>query len=82
MIYRKFQMGEIVEVTPQVNQFEVRVHIKLQYRKLLTPNSVFWSECGARIQLNGGGLTVQASPLSRILKGGSVLTTYLVPAPD
>lgn len=70
MIYRKFQMGEIVEVTPQVNQFEVRVHIKLQYRKLLTPNSVFWSECGARIQLNGGGLTVQASPLSRILKGG------------
>ncbi|KAB8313512.1 PqiB family protein [Erwinia endophytica] len=69
VLYRKFQVGEIVEVTPKANEFDVRVYIKPEYRKLLTPNSVFWSEGGARVQLNGNGLTVQASPLNRTLKG-------------
>ncbi|STJ10961.1 mce-like protein [Escherichia coli] len=40
-----------------------------KYRNLLTSNSVFWAEGGAKVQLNGSGLTVQASPLSRALKG-------------
>ncbi|WP_053142738.1 PqiB family protein [Erwinia billingiae] len=69
VLYRKFQVGEIVEVIPKANEFDVRVHIKQEYRKLLTENSVFWSEGGARVQLNGSGLTVQASPLNRVLKG-------------
>jgi len=30
---------------------------------------VFWAEGGAKVQLNGSGLTVQASPLSRAIKG-------------
>ncbi|MDI5035890.1 isocitrate/isopropylmalate family dehydrogenase, partial [Salmonella enterica subsp. enterica serovar Montevideo] len=37
--------------------------------RMLTSNSVFWAEGGAKVQLNGSGLTVQASPLSRALKG-------------
>lgn len=69
VLYRKFQVGEIVEVIPQANKFDVQVYIKPQYRNLLTSNSVFWSEGGARVQLNGSGLTVQASPLNRTLKG-------------
>ncbi len=69
VLYRKFQVGEIVDVTPKANEFDVAVHIKPEYRKLLTADSVFWSEGGARVQLNGGGLTVQASPLNRALKG-------------
>ncbi|KOC92653.1 PqiB family protein [Winslowiella iniecta] len=69
VLYRKFQVGEIVDVTPKANEFDVSVHIKPEYRKLLTQNSVFWAEGGARVQLNGSGLTVQASPLNRALKG-------------
>lgn len=69
VLYRKFQVGEIVDVTPRANEFDVRVHIKQEYRKLLTENSVFWAEGGARVQLNGSGLTVQASPLNRALRG-------------
>lgn len=69
VLYRKFQVGEIVDVTPKANEFDVAVHIKPEYRKLLTENSVFWAEGGARVQLNGSGLTVQASPLNRALKG-------------
>ncbi|CAO96558.1 PqiB family protein [Erwinia tasmaniensis] len=69
VLFRKFQVGEIVSVTPRADSFDVNVHIKPEYRRLLTPGSVFWAEGGARVQLNGSGLTVQASPLNRALKG-------------
>ncbi|WP_312241312.1 MlaD family protein [Pantoea sp.] len=69
VLYRKFQVGEIVDVTPRAKAFDVSVHIKPEYRKLLTPESVFWAEGGAKVQLNGNGLSVQASPLNRALKG-------------
>lgn len=69
VLYRKFQVGEIITVRPKANSFDIEVHIKPEYRSLLTPGSVFWAEGGARVQLNGSGLTVQASPLSRVLKG-------------
>ncbi|CBA20977.1 PqiB family protein [Erwinia amylovora] len=69
VLFRKFQVGEIVSVTPRADSFDVNVHIKPEYRHLLTPGSVFWAEGGARVQLNGSGLTVQASPLNRALKG-------------
>src|SRR5690606_12742566 len=68
-LYRKFQVGEIVNVRPKANEFEVDVYISPEYRKLLTRESIFWAEGGAKVQLNGSGLTVQASPLNRALKG-------------
>ncbi len=58
-----------ITVRPRVNAFDIDLHIKPEYRNLLTSNSVFWAEGGAKVQLNGSGLTVQASPLSRALKG-------------
>ncbi len=69
VLYRKFQVGEIINVTPRADSFDVAVHVSPEYRHLLTPNSVFWAEGGARVQLSGSGLTVQASPLNRALKG-------------
>ena len=45
------------------------VYIQPQYRNLLSDKSIFWAEGGAKVQLNGSGLTVQASPLDRALKG-------------
>ncbi len=69
VLYRKFQVGEIVNVRPKANEFEVDVYISPEYRKLLTRESIFWAEGGAKVQLNGSGLTVQASPLNRALKG-------------
>jgi paraquat-inducible protein B len=46
---------------PRRNAFDIDLHIKPEYRHLLTNNSVFWAEGGAKVQLNGNGLTVQAS---------------------
>lgn len=69
VLYRKFEVGEVITVRPRANAFDIELHIKPEYRSLLTSNSVFWAEGGARVQLNGSGLTVQASPLSRALRG-------------
>ncbi|WON78801.1 PqiB family protein [Serratia sp. UGAL515B_01] len=69
ILYRKFQVGEIISVRPKANEFEVDVYINPQYRNLLTNESIFWAEGGAKIQLNGSGIAVQASPLNRALKG-------------
>lgn len=69
VLYRKFEVGEVITVSPRANAFDISLHIKPEYRSLLTPDSVFWAEGGAKVKLNGSGLTVQASPLSRALKG-------------
>ncbi|WP_313087408.1 MlaD family protein, partial [Atlantibacter hermannii] len=69
VLYRKFEVGEVITVRPRANAFDIEIHIKPQYQNLLTENSVFWAEGGAKVQLNGSGLTVQASPLSRAIKG-------------
>ncbi|MDU7814793.1 MAG: MlaD family protein, partial [Atlantibacter hermannii] len=69
VLYRKFEVGEVITVRPRANAFDIEIHIKPQYQNLLTKNSVFWAEGGAKVQLNGSGLTVQASPLSRAIKG-------------
>lgn len=69
VLYRKFEVGKITNVRPLADNFEINVHIKPEYRHLLTPGSVFWAEGGAKVQINGSGLSVQAVPLSRALKG-------------
>lgn len=69
VLYRRFQVGEIVAVTPLRDDFLVAVHINPAYRNLITKDSVFWAEGGARVQLNASGITVQATPLNRALKG-------------
>ena len=60
MLYRKFEVGEIITVRPRANAFDIDLHSG-GYRNLLTSNSVFWAEGGAKVQLNGSGLTVQVS---------------------
>ncbi|MCS2161328.1 MlaD family protein [Scandinavium sp. H11S7] len=69
VLYRKFEVGEVITVRPRANAFDIDLHVKPEYRQLLTQNSVFWAEGGAKVQLNGNGLTVQAAPLSRALRG-------------
>ncbi|MGP3593272.1 MlaD family protein [Vagococcus sp. WN89Y] len=69
VLYRKFEVGEVITVRPRADAFDIDLHIKPEHRNLLTSNSVFWAEGGAKVQLNGSGLTVQASPLSRAIKG-------------
>lgn len=69
VLYRKFRIGEIATITPRRDGFEIALYIQPAYRHLVGNESVFWAEGGAKVQLNGAGLTVQAAPLARALKG-------------
>ncbi|MEQ4651186.1 MlaD family protein [Providencia rettgeri] len=69
VLYRQFAVGKIIAIKPTKAGFAINVNISNEYLHLLTENSVFWAEGGAKVQLNGNGLTVQAAPLSRAISG-------------
>ena len=69
VLYRKFNVGQVLAIRPHGDTFDIAIHINPAYRQFLTENSVFWAEGGAKVQLNGAGLSVQASPLTRAIKG-------------
>lgn len=69
VLYRQFSVGKIIAIKPTKSGFAIDVNISNEYRHLLTDNSIFWAEGGAKVVLNSNGLTVQASPLSRAISG-------------
>ncbi|WP_373778685.1 MlaD family protein [Glaesserella sp.] len=69
VLYRDFQIGEVLNVQPQKNKFEVNLYIDPKYRHLLSDTSRFWIEPAMQVNLSASGLNVQASPLMRTLKG-------------
>ena len=82
VLYRKFAVGEIIAVKPRKDAFDIDLHIKPEYRYLLTNNSVFWAEGGAK-----SSLTVTDSPCRprrwrARSKGRSVSITSMAAAPE
>lgn len=69
LLYRNFQIGEVLKVRPQASQFEVDLFVEPAYRHLLSEKSRFWIEPAAQVELSPNGLNVQAAPLMRTLKG-------------
>lgn len=69
VLYRDFPVGEVLNITPKNSGFEVSLFISPKYRHLLSEKSRFWIEAAAKIDLSTQGLSVQASPLMRTLKG-------------
>ncbi len=55
VLYRKFQVGEIVNVRPKANEFEVDVYISPEYRKLLTRESIFGPKAAPRCSSTAAG---------------------------
>lgn len=55
VLYRKFEVGEVISVRPRADAFDIDLHIKPEYRNLLTSNSVFWAEGGAKFSLTAAG---------------------------
>lgn len=82
VLYRKFTVGEIVSIKPSNDGFDINIHISSQYRYLLTNQSVFWAEGGAKVQFNGNGLTVQAAPLTRAISGAISFDNIQTSTPD
>lgn len=69
VLYRNFQIGEILKITPKKENFDVSLFIEPAHRHLLTERSRFWIEPATQVELSANGLSVQAAPLMRTLKG-------------
>lgn len=69
VLYRNFQIGEILKITPKKEHFDVALFIEPAYRHLLTEKSRFWIEPATQVDISPNGLSVQAAPLMRTLKG-------------
>lgn len=69
LLYRNFQVGEVLSIRPQKNNFEIDLFVEPKYRHLVGEHSLFWIEPAVQVDLSARGLNLQASPLIRTLKG-------------
>lgn len=69
VLYRDYQVGEVLKITPKQKQFDVELFIQPSYRHLLSDKSRFWIEPAMTADLSMKGLSVTTSPLMRTLKG-------------
>lgn len=69
VLYRNFKVGEVLKIEPKKDHFEVALFIEPAQRKLLSEKSRFWVEPAAQVDISPNGLSVQAAPLMRTLKG-------------
>lgn len=69
VLYRQYEVGKILDIRPTMKQFEVDVFIYPKHQHLLTDKSLFWVESAAQIDITPKGISIQASPVARSLKG-------------
>ncbi|MEG9487152.1 PqiB family protein [Mannheimia indoligenes] len=69
VLYRDFQVGEVLRVTPKQNRFDVELFIQPNYRHLLTETSRFWIEPATNVDVSLKGVNITTAPLMRTLKG-------------
>ncbi len=69
VLYREFEVGEVLSVIPDNNGFKVAVFIQPEYQYLLTSKSRFWVESAAAVDISTKGINIKAAPLMRTLKG-------------
>lgn len=69
VLYRQYEVGKILAIHPRQTQFDIDVFIYPKYRHLLTEKSIFWVESAAQVDITPKGISIQASPISRALKG-------------
>ena len=69
VLYRQYEVGKIINITPQTDHFDVDVYIYPPYKYLLTDKSLFWVESAAQIDITPKGISIQSTPIARSLKG-------------
>ncbi|OOF54813.1 hypothetical protein BKK56_08390 [Rodentibacter genomosp. 2] len=69
VLYRQYEVGKITNIQPQTNHFNIDVYIYPPYKHLLTDRSIFWVESAAQVDITPKGISIQATPIARSLKG-------------
>lgn len=79
LLYRQYEVGKVLDIRPTSKHFEVDVWIYPKYRHLLTNKSRFWVESPTQVDITPNGISVQASPLGRALKGAISFDNFAQP---
>ncbi|WP_424405977.1 MlaD family protein [Pasteurella sp. PK-2025] len=69
VLYRQYEVGKVLEIRPKRDHFEVDLFIYPKHQHLLTNKTVFWVESAAQIDITPKGISIQATPIARSLKG-------------
>ena len=69
VLYRNFQVGEVLKVSPTQKQFEVDLFIEPAYRHLISDKNRYWVEPAVSADVSLKGVNIQAAPIMRTLKG-------------
>lgn len=69
VLYRDFQVGEVLKVSPTQKQFEVDLFIEPAYRHLISDKNRYWVEPAVSADVSLKGVNIQAAPIMRTLKG-------------
>lgn len=69
VLYHQYEVGKILDIRPTNKEFEIDIFIYPKHKSLLTKKSVFWVESAAQIDITPKGISIQAAPVARSLKG-------------
>ncbi|MDG6882646.1 paraquat-inducible protein B [Phocoenobacter uteri] len=69
VLYREFEVGEVLSVTPNKKGFDVAIFVQPEYQHLLSSKSRFWVEAGAEVDVSLKGVNIKTAPLMKTLKG-------------
>lgn len=70
ILYRNLEVGKVSKFYLVDGGVKIDIRIENRYKHLLSNNTVFWNHSGLKVDAGINGLSVTASPLSSLLKGG------------
>lgn len=70
ILYRNLEVGKVSHFSLVDGGVKIKIRIENRYKHLLTKQTVFWNHSGVKVDASLSGLSVTASPLSSLLKGG------------
>lgn len=75
VIYKKINIGKIVDATLKEGSIEYLVHVEKKYTYLVKDTSKLWKISGVEIRASLAGLRVQMDSLASVIAGGIALSS-------
>ncbi|NBI12913.1 MCE family protein [[Haemophilus] felis] len=69
VLYQGYEVGKVLSLRPTSKQFEIDVYIYPKHQHLLADTSQFWIESAAKIDISTKGISIEAQPFNKILRG-------------
>ncbi|OEF24096.1 MlaD family protein [Vibrio rumoiensis] len=70
ILYRNLEVGKVSKFYLVDGGVKIQARIENRYKHLVTNKTVFWNHSGIKVDAGLNGLSVTASPIASLLKGG------------